>query len=565
MRPLAILVLALASIAFSHAQSPDKKTDSRTSDTDLDAEISAMNDASSSPSLFFAPSQAISTGATVFDERNTLSANSTTLETIAPDRLLIVYRNSLIPSNADAIATRVHAHVTDHFQLFGMSSIKVDGDINAAISTLLGQPEVATVLHDRYVKANSLQVFQQGGLGTVSPPLGRINSVQIAHPLLTPETDVYYESPQGWATVLAGGYGKAVPGGPLTGPWNDNFGAGIRIAILDSGVDATHPDIAPNLVLNLSEIDQAAVPSVCDDGSPQDQVGHGTFTASLAAAAAGAGTGMIIGVAPQASLLNIKVIERLPSTITGTITAQCEAGDGSGLLSWVIKGIQDAVINKASIISLSLGTLVDTTTGDGAGWVAQMDSVTYAAAQAGAVIIAAAGNNGINLAGSKYVDLPAQNRNVLAVVASTNPACKENTAAGATCIAGPVTRAYYSNYGSVLNAIAAPGGSIPVYSTYGVTGAVRGACTTGVKGTVDGLPSAKGQSFGCFALGHTPYVQAIGTSAAAPLVAGAAAILRAAHPSWTSAQVISALQSSANVSSNMAEPSLNLAAALALQ
>jgi subtilisin family serine protease len=516
-----------------------------------------------------------------FEDTSSSSAanQKASLETIAPGRLIVVYRSNIVPSNASAIASRAGAHVVSHMSLFGLSSIKVDGDVDAAMASLLAEPEVATVLHDRYIKTSALQVAQSGQYTTTNPNQtiqsatyttlpspGRITNVQIARPILIPETDVYYESPQGWATILSGGYGNLVPGGPASGPWNTSQGAGVRIAVLDSGVDMNHPDIAPNLVLNLSEVDQTAVPSACDDGSPQDQAGHGTFTASLAAAAEGPGTGMVIGVAPKASILNIKVVERLPSTATaGTLTAQCEAGDGSGLLSWVIKGIQDAVANKASIISLSLGTLVDTSTGDGAGWVSQMDSITYAASQAGAVLIAAAGNNGLDLAGSKYVDIPAQDRNVLAVVASTSPSCKENLATGATCVPGPVTRAYYSNYGSVLNAIAAPGGSFPVNSTVGVTGAVRGDCSNGLTSTIDGLPSTKGQSFGCFNLGHAPYVLAVGTSASAPLVAGAAAILRAAHPSWTPAQVISALQSSATTSPGMVEPSLNLAGALALQ
>ena len=65
----------------------------------------------------------------------------------------------------------------------------------------------------------------------------------------------------------------------------------------------------------------------------------------------------------------------------------------------------------------------------------------------------------------------------------------------------------------------------------GVTGFVRGACSTGIANTQDGLPSQAGHSFGCFGLGHVAYVQAIGTSASAPLVAGVAAILKGALPS----------------------------------
>jgi hypothetical protein len=49
-----------------------------------------------------------------------------------------------------------------------------------------------------------------------------------------------------------------VPGGPTHGPWDTTMGKGVRIAIFDRGVDVSHPDIAPNLALNLSEVNQDA-------------------------------------------------------------------------------------------------------------------------------------------------------------------------------------------------------------------------------------------------------------------------------------------------------------------
>ena len=328
------------------------------------------------------------------------------------------------------------------------------------------------------------------------------------------------------------------------------MGAGVRIAILDSGVDATHPDIAPNLVLNVSEVNQDAqlgLPSICDDGSAQDQQGHGTWAASLAAGAIGPGTGGVIGVAPHASLMNVKVLERLPSTEGGTAAARCEAGQAGGLLSWVLLGMDDAITHKASIVSLSLGSVVDLNSGDGAGWKAAFDRVTHAATLAGVVVIAAVGNDGIDLSG-RYAELPAQAREVLAVVAATNAACVEDLSpAAAVCVPGAVTRPYYSNYG-VRGAIAAPGGSYPNVSENGINGWVRGACS----------------SSGCFHLGSSTYVQAIGTSASVPLVAGVAALLRSAHPSWTAAQTVAAIRSSATATSAMAEPQVNAAAALAL-
>ena len=345
---------------------------------------------------------------------------------------------------------------------------------------------------------------------------------------------------------------------PAHGPWDTTMGSGVRIAIIDSGVDQTHPDIAPNLALNLSEVDQTAYPSPCDDGTPQDQSGHGTWTASLAAAAIGPGTGQVIGVAPQASILNIKALQRMPASIIGdTNTAdQCEAGQASGLLSWVIQGIDDAITNRADVISLSIGVTADLSTGDGAGLLAAFNQITYAADKANIVLVASAGNDGLDLSNPRYVELPAQSRSVLAVIASTNPACAQNTTPGAACAPGPVTLPYYSNFGVPLNALAAPGGSYPVGGDTGVSGWIRGACSSGKPTTVDGLPTDANHSYGCFNLGHTQYVQAMGTSASAPLAAGVAALLRAAHTTWTADQIVSAMRNSATPSPGLPVPQI---------
>ena len=129
------------------------------------------------------------------------------------------------------------------------------------------------------------------------------------------------------------------------------------------------------------------------------------------------------------------------------------------------------------------------------------------------------------------------------------------------CAAGPATLPYYSNFGSPLNAIAAPGGSLPEGPDTGVSGWVRGACSAGLANTIDGPPADPAHSFGCFSLGHVQYLQAMGTSASAALTSGAAALLLAANPTWTPTQVIAALRASAtNTLSLTAAPQLNPAA-----
>lgn len=479
-----------------------------------------------------------------------------------PDRLLVVFRTETLPADASDIVRRAGGTIVDVIPEIGVVVAEAIGvNTDTVVSRLRRQPSIVAVGPDKVVT-------QSGLVAEVVDSV--VSEGHQAHPgpfppgVPTPPPDFFYTTPQQWAVRRIGAQGGGVPGSTGPGAWDVTFGSGVKVAVLDTGVSPHHPDTAPNLIFN----DSMVSPSLCDDGSPIDQSGHGTWTASLAAGAKGPATGLIIGVAPEAQILNIKVLRREP--FSGSLppsldnpTDRCRLGAGAGLSSGVLAGIVLAVQQGADIISMSLGEVVDRTTPDGlALWVAYARAVNHAVA-AGVVVVASgsersSGGTNVNNAGP-IVHLPSDAPNALAVVATTNPDLPPPTPRQG-CEPSGDCLAFYTDFGSRLRALAAPGGDLPSVACRAVvgvglvcapTGFVPAACSPGLPGTSPGLPmGSPPMSFGCFGLSlasqHLWYVQTSGTSASAALVAGAAALVKAANPRLTPSQIRTILQQTAS-------------------
>lgn len=277
-------------------------------------------------------------------------------------------------------------------------------------------------------------------------------------------------------------------------------GAGVIVAVLDTGVDRTHPLLAGRLLPGWDFVDMDDDPS--EEGVVGEDLlyGHGTHVAGLVALAA-----------PEAQILPVRVLDR---NGVGNVWVLAEA------LAYAVNPDGDLnTADGAHVINLSLSTLRRT---DLLGEILEdiicsddddddddddEDDDCLAGRGRGAIVIAAAGNRA-----STRPEYPAAEAQpgLLAVAA--------NTEADAL--------ASFSNYGPWVH-VAAPGDRI--------------------------LSSVPGAAYGVWS----------GTSMAAPLVAGQAALVRAAHPSWAPPQVAERIRRTASGPSGE-PPRIDAAAALGL-
>jgi|WetSurMetagenome_2_1015567.scaffolds.fasta_scaffold00166_26 subtilisin family serine protease len=235
--------------------------------------------------------------------------------------------------------------------------------------------------------------------------------------------------------------------------WNAGYtGENAKVFILDSGIDAEHPDLASNLNTTLST---SFVPGEGYNVHNGLYFNHGTHVAGIIAAANN-GYG-VIGVAPDAEIVAVKVLSEY---------------SGSGAFSWINEGIVYAADNGADVINMSLGATVnkngfyydenDVLQKVPAVYIqnlilAQQRAVNYAYKK-GVVIVASAGNDYANADGNAALFiLPAQLQHIIAVAATAPDYWYSDIMNGITDPDFDIPSSY-TNYGKSLVDIAAPGG-----------------------------------------------------------------------------------------------------------
>jgi serine protease len=218
-------------------------------------------------------------------------------------------------------------------------------------------------------------------------------------------------------------------------------GTGAVVAVIDTGVELTHPDLQGQLVAGHDFVE--------DDEAPEDGEGHGTHVSGIIAAAAGNGIG-VSSVAPGAKIMPLRVLD----------------DSGEGELDDVVAAIDWATDHHVDVINLSLG---GTTPLLGSAASPEMGAALTRALAAGIVVVAAAGNDGL-------------------------PVCDQPAAEGRILCVGAVDRrrlhSYFSNFGSGL-ALVAPGGSTLPFTGEDVTSTYHGDYGE-VAGTSQATPHVSG-------------------------------------------------------------------------
>jgi serine protease AprX len=293
-------------------------------------------------------------------------------------------------------------------------------------------------------------------------------------------------------------------------------GKGVGVAVIDSGITGWHPDLNPSRqrrtspVAHFKDFTGNTSPALWIAERPHDDYGHGTHVSGIIAGNGSNSEGRHTGMAPGASLVSLKVLD----------------ADGHGYVSDVIAAIDYAVSVRSAynirVINLSVGTGVFESY-----WLDPLTIAARRAVDAGIVVVVAAGNLGLDAYGqpqSGAITSPGNAPWVLTVGASSHQgtARRSDDVIGDFSSVGPT----WIDFGAKPDLVA-PGVGIVSLSD------PRSTLYASLPDYLIG--SSRGT-------GSQPYLSLTGTSMAAPVVAGAVALMLEADPSLTPNAVKAILQ-----------------------
>ncbi|MBI1281670.1 MAG: S8 family serine peptidase [Anaerolineaceae bacterium] len=320
-------------------------------------------------------------------------------------------------------------------------------------------------------------------------------------------------------------------------------GRGVKVGVIDGGIDFSHPDLAGAIDVGLScsfiySTTPTADPQEIGNGdcsnklAVQDLQGHGTHVATTIA---GRKNGIgIVGVAPEATIVGLKAC---------TFVGYCFADSVAAALRY-------AGDKRLDVVNLSLFAdpylyYCSNDAGQRAIIKDLQDAARYAQ-QRGVVIVAAAGNEAQDLGHPTVDDISPDWPPDAAVVRDVGNNCRvapaELPGVVTVSASGVNTLASYSTYGSPVD-VTAPGGDAPQTpsTVFGRGRILAGWSSTDITGTWEALISVNR----AVVSGGGRYVWISGTSMASPHVAGVAALIRQVNPGMPQGAVAALLRSSA--------------------
>lgn len=163
--------------------------------------------------------------------------------------------------------------------------------------------------------------------------------------------------------LLASQWWLPAVGAERVWPWSD--GQGVRVAVVDSGVDLDHPDLQPALAPDGYDFGDEAP-------DPQDRIGHGTSVAGVIAAVRGNGLG-VSGLAPGVRLLPLKISVGMETSFSSDRLARAihyAVARGARVINLSLTATPSEIVREAVAAALAQGVLVVAAAGNGAGPVA---------------------------------------------------------------------------------------------------------------------------------------------------------------------------------------------------